>query len=119
MIAEAMAAGAVIFAAGAVFGRVMPARRKNPKLRKPPEPICGCEHHYSLHDPETKKCHGSVQSSGGRVPVRDEKGRPARDAWGDVVFTSNHELLPCGCRRYTGPEPLPEYYAPEITGGAS
>jgi hypothetical protein len=23
-------------------------------------------------------------------------------------------LVPCDCRRYDGPEPLPDFYAPEI-----
>jgi hypothetical protein len=50
-----------------------------------PKPICGCEHHASFHDDEG--CHFN----------RDELGRTAPD---------------CGCKKYMGPEPLPEAYLP-------
>lgn len=83
-----MLAGAGIFALGAVFGRFVPGRRKGPK---PAKPVCGCEHAASYHDPQTRECHKDVYQSNGRY-VR------------------------CRCRQYTGPEPMPEYYAPEIGG---
>ncbi len=107
---EAMLAGAAIFLLGAIFGRYWPARRKG---AKPIQPVCGCKHHYSLHDPKTNECHGSATTA--RIPVRDEKGRPVKDAYGYVVFTA--EAGRCACRRYSGPEPLPEYFAPEVTSG--
>ncbi len=56
-----------------------------------PEPVCGCEHHYSLHDADDV-CHGTVR-------VVTEVGQGGKK-W------SHHA---CGCQRYTGPEPLPRY----------
>lgn len=87
--------GAGILAAGLAMGRFWPARRRHPKPQKPSQPVCGCDHHLSYHDPDTGQCHGmmKIPSSGSR--------------------DSFHQS--CTCRRYSGPEPLPEYYAPEIT----
>jgi hypothetical protein len=31
---------------------------------------------------------------------------------------AGYEHKPCACRRYSGPEPMPTYYAPEIAGEA-
>ncbi len=84
-----MLAGALIFAAGALAGRFLPARRRGPK---PAEPFCGCEHHISYHDPKTAECHG------------------------DGNYIGNGRYSRCTCRRYSGPQPLPEFYAPEIPG---
>ena len=95
-----MLEGAGILAAGMLAGRFWPARRKGPKPTKPAQPICGCKHHYSFHA-KTGECHGTKH---GAVIGRDSFGYP--DDW---------EQVPCGCKRYTGIEPLPEYYAPEIT----
>jgi hypothetical protein len=79
--------GALILLAGILVGRSLPARRV-PKLPKPPDPICGCTHHYSYHDPENGlKCNVGIFVNG--------KPRGA-----------------CACVRYTGPEPLPLYFAP-------
>jgi hypothetical protein len=108
-----MLIGALIFALGAVFGRVMPGRKRGPKPPKPVQAICGCSHHYSLHEPKTGECHGATDA--GRVAVRDQNSKPVKDRFGEVVFTREHGR--CGCRRYTGPLPLPEYFAPEISNG--
>jgi hypothetical protein len=80
---------------GILLGRFLPARRKGPK--PPPEPICGCTHHHSYHDPATGECNSlmRVPSTGSRM--------------------SHH--APCTCRVYSGPVPLPEYFASEITTG--
>ncbi len=107
-MAEAMVIGALIFAIGAMFGRMMPGRKRGPK---PIEAVCGCSHHYSLHDPKTGECHGSTRVAS--VPVRDQNGEPVRDSWGEVVFAS--ERGRCNCRRYAGPEPLPQFIAPELS----
>jgi hypothetical protein len=86
---------------GVLLGRFLPNRRKGPKPRKQPEPICGCDHHHSYHDPKTGECHGLVQGD----PVRyNEYDRPM--AW---------EQVQCSCKQYSGPQPLPEFYAPEVT----
>ncbi len=105
---EGMLVGALIFALGALSGRYLPARRRGPK---PVKPICGCGHHHGMHDPETGRCHDLVK--GNAVAVRDAEGDPVLDWDGDVQKT--YEKIQCGCRRYSGPEPLPELFAPEIT----
>jgi len=80
--------GAALFAAGMAAGRWWPARRKGPKPLKPVKPLCGCGHHRSYHT-DGGKCHDRV------------------------YLGSRYD--DCNCQKYTGPEPLPEYYAPEIT----
>ena len=52
---------------------------------KPIRPVCDCEHAISYHRDHTGRCGWSE-----RYPYR------------------------CGCQKYSGPQPLPEYYAPEI-----
>jgi len=95
-----MIEGALILLAGIIAGvilRSLPPRRQAPK---PVEAVCGCTHHYSLHDPQTGACNSLVQvarySSGG--------------SW------TGYDYAPCACRRYSGPEPLPQFFAPEIAG---
>lgn len=80
---------------GVLLGRFLPNRRKGPKPAKSPEPICGCGHHHSHHDPATGKCHSLM-----KVP-------------GTMSQDSYH--TDCTCRQYSGPQPLPEFYAPEVT----
>ena len=75
--------GALVAFAGYKVG----TRRRT--LPSPEGPICGCEHHFAMHDPETKKCHAYVGWH-----------------WQDAVRVEDF----CMCRQYTGPEPLPEYY---------
>jgi hypothetical protein len=60
-----------------------PARRPT---QLEPRPICGCEHHASFHDDEG--CH---------YIDLDPYNRTDRE---------------CGCKKYMGPEPLPEAYLP-------
>lgn len=88
--------GAAIFAAGQVTGRYLRMRAKPPK---PIErgPTCGCGHHKSLHD-ANGKCHGGFTEVGHK-PVASVK----------------YSHLACRCKQYVGPEPLPEYYAPELS----
>ena len=90
----AMLEGAAILAAGMGLGRFWPARRKGPKPKTPVQPVCGCKHHYSFHDPKTGACHG-------------------RKLLGHWDFKDHYES--CTCRQYSGALPLPEYFAPEIT----
>lgn len=80
---------------GVLLGRFLPNRRKGPKPAKAPQPICGCSHHHSYHDPATGTCNSlmKVPETGSRL--------------------SHHE--PCTCKQYSGPVPLPEYFAPEVT----
>lgn len=51
-------------------------------------PVCGCKHHVSFHEQGSGPCHK----------------------------ISSWDMSRCSCRKYTGPEPLPEFYAPEIGG---
>lgn len=91
-----MIEGAVIAAvcviAGMVAGRLLPTRRARQSVTKMAAPACGCGHHFSFHDPSTGECHGENEIN--------VYGRP--------------EMHACGCRQYSGPVPLPEYYAPEL-----
>lgn len=90
--------GGICVLVGILVGRAW-QKAKKPK-HKDPKPVCGCRHHYSMHDPETGQCHGLMN------------GKPLRyDSFNDPTAW---EQIPCGCRRYSGPEPLPTYYAPEI-----
>jgi hypothetical protein len=74
------------FAAGWVVGRI--SRRKVPP--GPVLPICLCGHHYGAHDPKTGAC-------GTRVRTK---------------VTTYHDLIPCACARYTGPQPVEQYWVP-------
>lgn len=103
-------AGALLFLAGIIFDRLMPARRKTPRPPKPVEPICGCSHHHSFHDPATGQCHGTRKSA--ETVVRDATGAPVLDRWGDVQTVGKR--APCTCRVYSGPVPLAEYTVPQI-----
>ena len=93
MIDPGMVTGAVVAVGAFLAGQWLPRphRRRRVGHPKPVQPICGCEHHFSYHDPETGACHS--------------RG----------VYLGNGQYDSCGCRRYSGPEPLPEYFAPEIT----
>jgi hypothetical protein len=66
---------------------------------RPPEPVCGCEHHLAKHD-KAGKCHEEVQAPA------------AWDADGKVL---RYEPRPCNCQQYVGPEPLGTVFATEIT----
>jgi hypothetical protein len=87
---------------GVLVGRFLPNRRKGPKPAKPPEPICGCTHHYSYHDPQTGECGAGV-----RVPSR----------YNDYGAVTAWKTAECACLQYSGPQPLPEYFVPEVTTG--
>jgi hypothetical protein len=91
-----MIEGALIALAGVILGRLLPNRRRDPKQ---PEPMCGCKHHLSLHDPVTNVCHGT-----GKEPVKwDAYGTPR--AW---------QYPPCTCRQYVGPMSIETFFAPRM-----
>jgi len=92
---------------GVLLGRFLPNRRKTPKPAKPPRPMCGCGHHHSYHDPATGECHGQVR--GKAIEFNDYTSRDPV-AW---------EQVQCSCKVYSGPVPLPEYFAPEVTSGGT
>lgn len=94
-----IAEGALCVLIGIVIGRIW--RRDKKGTAGDPVPVCGCEHHYSMHDLEAGRCYGTVR---GKPLKYNDFNRP-------VVW----EQVPCTCRRYTGPEPLPAYYAPGVS----
>lgn len=106
-----MLEGALILLVGIAIGRVLRLRAR-PKIPKPVRAICGCDHHYSMHDPKTGECHATERELVARSgPIKD-------DDYGDRIIGYKNEQWEnrqCPCRRYAGPEPLPEYYAPEIS----
>ena len=89
-----------IVTALAVIRLVRGPRPRALKPRKDPKPVCGCSHHYSFHDPKSGNCHGFVNGE----PVKYDAFRDPT-AWAQVQ---------CPCRQYSGPMPLPEYFAPEL-----
>lgn len=76
------------------------SRIRNSKPEKI-QPICGCGHHHSFHDPDTGNCHSLIKGN----PIKYDAYREPT-AWDKVQ---------CPCRKYSGPEPLPSFYAGEIS----
>jgi hypothetical protein len=86
---------ALVALAGVLLGRFLPNRRKGLEAQKHVAPVCGCGHHHSYHDPKTGECHSLM-----KVP-----SSASRDSY----------HTPCTCRQYSGPVPMPEFYAPEVS----
>jgi len=59
------------------------------------QPVCGCRHHLAYHDKKTGQCNNFQ-------PGVQQYGKPGTK-------------IQCKCRQYVGPEPLPEYFSPEIS----
>ena len=89
--------GALILLAGILIGRFLPGLARSRRAIEEVKPLCGCGHGPSFHE-EKGRCHAQNQVT------RWDGGR-----WAGIVST------PCSCQKYTGPEPLPAFYAPEIT----
>lgn len=60
--------------------------RRRARRASVPKPVCGCKHHKSYHENGSSKCSFVQWFSGER----------------------------CKCKKYVGPQPLPEYYANEL-----
>lgn len=79
---------AAVFAGGWLTGR----HARLTRTPKPIQPICLCKDPYGTHDPKTGEC----------------------GAW--HLVTKNHygheELVQCACLRYTGPQPVEQYWVP-------
>ena len=92
--------GALIALAGVLLGRVLPNRRRGPTRPPTPKPICGCGHHHSFHEPATGIC----------------KGVNRQTKYSNGGSNLGTHPFPCTCQQYSGPQPLPEFYATEIGG---
>jgi len=96
---EGLITGAAISAGAMVAQRIsmaIPARRRR---AKPIAPVCGCEHHRSFHEDGTGPCHHMNYAG-----------------YEETADAYRRVHVQCGCRAYSGPVPLPEYFAPELTG---
>lgn len=80
---------AVMFLAGVAVGGLAFRRRAPDPVGA--QPVCGCTHHLSMHDPETGHCH-DIRVQRSFQPKGDGHSYDKED--------------PCPCRRYVGPEPL-------------
>ncbi len=89
--------GAAILAAGLGVGSFT-GRRRRPKPPKAVKPICGCEHHLSLHDPKSNRCFGY-----------DKRPSSYRDG-----MTVAWRFDPCTCRQYVGPKPAESFFVDQI-----
>ena len=84
--------------AGATLVGIVIGRIQRPKRTSNSKPMCGCGHALALHDVDSRKCHGTIT-------------RPHYWASGS---RNGREHVDCNCRQYDGPQPLPEFFAPEI-----
>jgi hypothetical protein len=81
------------------------SRGSHRSVRAPKQPVavCGCSHHHSFHDPTTSECHALMN------------GNPVKfNSWKEPTA---FEQVRCTCRQYSGPVPLPEFFAPELGDG--
>lgn len=84
-----LAAGAGILAVGFFTGRL--TRRKAPAMPKTATCECGCS--LALHDPQDGTCHGEIKRGSS--------------------FEGDVHYVPCTCRRYVGPKPIEDLFAPQ------
>ncbi|MFQ6395161.1 hypothetical protein ACLMAJ_17055 [Nocardia sp. KC 131] len=80
--------GAALVGAGWAVGRF--SRRGKPTDSPA---TCGCGHDLAMHDPEQGVCHTEI----------------SRKNMGGL-----REWVRCGCRRYTGPTPIEDYFSRPI-----
>jgi hypothetical protein len=85
--------GAGVGVAAYAIGQAQGRRRRRPRdpYADDPQPLCGCGHHFALHD-DHGTCRGVIRE----IEKTTRRG----------VTWVNHS---CGCAKYTGPEPLPRY----------
>ncbi len=107
---ELLIGGGLVLGTQAV-GTVL-RRSKRPKRYRPPAPICGCAHNYALHD-ETG-CHvvSRVLIECGEPVLVDFKDEFEKTQKVVGHAFEKYEKVGCPCKRYTGPEPIPQMYAP-------
>lgn len=104
--------GGALTWASIAYGQRHNRRKGEIESQKEPEPICGCNHHFSKHD-ENGECQFRWEEQ-----ILVERGQPKTVRTGpdgfrrEVVY--DHEKwetreYACTCKRYTGPEPLFRY----------
>lgn len=91
-----MIEGAVITLVSLAIGAVLGRRTKKPSHGQENVARCACEHLRSMHVDGTGRCEMLVYVKG-------------------TSSKSSHHAK-CKCQHYDGPEPIPGFYAPEISG---
>jgi hypothetical protein len=94
-----MIEGAAILLAGILIGVLGDRLLSRNRAKSPSSPMCGCGHSIAYHDLKAGACHSVGKAESG---------------WDRYGSANEWSPQPCTCRRYSGPEPLPEYYAPEL-----
>lgn len=93
--------GAGILLAGVLIGEVhgrIAARRQRPD--PPPQPICGCTHHRSMHDNGGE---GECMAAVAERAKRSETG----------VYLGM-QPVGCACQQYVGPVPIETLWQPPV-----
>jgi hypothetical protein len=80
--------GAALVGVGWAAGR----RRKRATSGETVVARCGCGHDIAMHDPQSQQCHAEIKRR---------------------VYGMTHWAR-CGCRRYTGPQPITDFFAPPL-----
>jgi hypothetical protein len=83
-----------------------PKRRQAYTPPPSPDPVCGCRHHHSFHDPVTGVCAALDR-------VASEWGWSMNTVPRRIVLAYADQG--CTCRHYVGPMPISVVYAPEMT----
>lgn len=94
---------------GMAVGRVARRRAKPPpKKNKPTRPTCDCGHSVAMHDTETTRCQTVDR-------VVQEKRGAITNTYSQITGyeTVIYGNKACTCQRYTGPEPVFDFYVPE------
>lgn len=89
-----------IFATGGIFtvGYACGRLTRRPKPSAPDVPMCSCEHGFGSHK-EPDGCGADIK----------------RSRWNRYGDHAGYEWVPCPCRTYDGPEPLPRVWTGGLT----
>lgn len=107
-ILAAAAAALSLFWSGYATARMRKEPEKKPDQIEASKPVCGCGHHYAVHG-DDGVCTSITQGVVSREPKVMKTGYEGEDH--EVHYVEKFEQIPCPCKRYTGPEPLPSYYS--------
>jgi hypothetical protein len=87
-----MIEGAAILLVGLVAGYLAGRRNRSTPVPITSEAMCSCRHPRGQHLEGKGACQAKTKESANGVQM----------------------FVPCACQLYDGPEPLPQFYAPEI-----